>query len=233
MGRNVTFSDVAVWHAPDVGDNRRDPEPFEVLIQPMSGEEFARFERATNADTLRGVAPGNAAASVAARIQAETERLVSERVLEVANYTLRIEVAGGAEQLVAPKTGAELVAALKRASASEYDLVFKIAAAIRDRSRLLEGARGNLRSPSAFGPAVTATPGAGAAGSAAARAPEGASCAPSATATAADPATTSLGSGPPSYAAAPGPSSASPTSSSSAGGWSGATSTSSRGEVVT
>jgi hypothetical protein len=229
MARRVSFDDAATWYVPDIDDNREDDDPFRVLLQPMSGAELAAYERSLV--PARSRARGKTDdGSVVARIDLLTEAIFRARVVEVLGYSVTIEKTG---EVLTPKNGAELVEAVKRGPATERPILLDILAALRERSVLSEGALGNSNSPSASGPAATATPGVGTAGSVAAQAPTAASFASIETATAPATAPASGGSGHQNSGDARGPSSSAMTSSASPGGGSGVISASCPGGVTT
>jgi hypothetical protein len=184
--RSITFDDQATWYVPDIDGNREDPDPFAILISPMSGAERASLER--SAVMLE---PGaNGETTVAARVR--------DRVIEVRGYRVTNVHTG---RVITPTTGAGLVEAIAASPATEHGLVSLIVAAIQSRSVLTEGARKNLPWLCDSGPAVT-SPGAGASQDGPANA-QPSSAAP-ATATVATPSLLLVLPGRPSSGAAPG-----------------------------
>ena len=93
------------------------------------------------------------------RAQEIQERLISERVIEVKNYSI-VDPKG---EVFSPENGKELLQAILYAPPSEAEILEEILEALKDSSKLDEGILGNLKSQSASLSAETSPHGAGAA----------------------------------------------------------------------
>lgn len=126
-----TSNPEAVWYTPDVEGNRDDPDPFRVLLKPLSGAAQRLLEQGTLGAPIGKGQEVNFVAR-ASRLQ---DRLVAEHVLEVVGYGLR----GIDGSIIKPTNGTELVAAVKQAGASELAILEDIIDALQNASRLAEG----------------------------------------------------------------------------------------------
>lgn len=131
MARVIKRIEDTTWYVPDIGDNREDPEPFAVLLSPLSGSEMRKLEQAgmTNLTKNRGQV------NFYKRVQDIQERIVKERVVEVKNYAVQ----GKDGSILEPKNGAELLEAVLLVGASEAEVIDDIVEALKDASKLEEG----------------------------------------------------------------------------------------------
>lgn len=120
------------WHVPDIGDNRTDPEPFRVLLEPMSGQEW----QAWNAKYLGKITKrGGGNAAVVRATQRLREELIKNRVKQVEGYTVSKQDGSS----FSPTNGEQLLEALQMVSANEAEIVVNdIALAIQDASTIQE-----------------------------------------------------------------------------------------------
>lgn len=131
MGRKVTKREDASWYIPDIDDNRQDPEPFMVLLGPLSGKDMQKLERATLGVSITR----NQQANFLERAHTLIARLIATCVQDVKNYS----VSDKDGNVFEPKTGEELMQAILTAGASELPILDDIVEALKDRSRLEEG----------------------------------------------------------------------------------------------
>ena len=146
----------STWYVPDVEDNRDDPEPFMVLLSPLSGTEMRKLEQSM----LGKITRNRGEVNFLKRAQDVQEKIIKTRVLEVKNYGVRDAVTS---DVFTPKDGAELLKAVLKSGASESEIIDDIIEALKDMSRLEEGLLGNLNSQSDSSQAETKKPGSGAA----------------------------------------------------------------------
>jgi hypothetical protein len=156
MARVIEFAARAVWYVPDIDGNREDPDPFAVLVEPLSGAEMAQLEMASS---------DFAGDSIIGRVHAVEELIATRRIKDVRGYSVLDADSG---KVVTPKTGAELVAAIKMASAAERNVLREIVNAVQSYSQLKEGLLGKSISPLDSGSQAINAPGIGAAASASA-----------------------------------------------------------------
>ena len=115
------------WYVVDIEDNTQDLEPFRVLIQPISGEDWETF----SAKQMGGMTRKKAN-PLRAMLKANNS-LVEQRVVRVENYSVSMMD----QSTITPTNGQELVQALKFVSPSERDTIMnKIIEAIQDVSLL-------------------------------------------------------------------------------------------------
>ena len=130
MARVIKRREDAFWYVPDIDDNREDPEPFMVLMSPLSGANMRKLESSNMGKiTKRGEI------NFMKRAQDIQERIITERVVEVKNYAVSNEDTG---EVLEPKNGAELVKAIMVAGAGEVDILDDIIEALKDSSKLDE-----------------------------------------------------------------------------------------------
>lgn len=139
MARVAKHREDATWYVPDIDDNRDDPEPFMVLISPLSGADMRKLEQTGLGKLTK---KGTADINFMLRAQQLQERIIKERVNDVKNYAVMIE---GTDQVLEPKNGAELIKAVMSAGASEAGIIDDIVEALKDSSTLSEGTLGNLK----------------------------------------------------------------------------------------
>jgi len=131
MARVVKRIDEETWYVPDIEDNRNDPEPFAVLISPLSGSEMRKLEQAG----MQSLTKSRGQVNVYKRIQDIQERIIRDRVLEVKNYS----VAKKDGTIFEPTNGKELLDAVLLSGAAEAEVIDDIVEAMKDASRLEEG----------------------------------------------------------------------------------------------
>lgn len=131
MARVIKRIEDATWYVPDIADNREDPDPFMVLLSPLSGSEMRKLEQSGMANMTRNRGQVN----FYKRVQDIQERIIKERVIEVKNYSVQ-DPEG---TIFAPKNGAELLQAVLLVGASEAEVIDDIVEALKDASRLEEG----------------------------------------------------------------------------------------------
>ena len=127
----------STWYVPNVEDNREDPEPFMVLLSPLSGTEMRKLEQSM----LGKITRNRGEVNFLKRAQDVQERIIKTRVLEVKNYGVQDANTG---KVFMPKDGAELLQAVLMSGASESEVIDDIIEALKDMSRLEEGLLGNL-----------------------------------------------------------------------------------------
>lgn len=156
----ASWRERGVRYVPEIDGNRADPDPFWVLLRPLSAAESARIH---GAQAMRGLkvrlgddgavkTEGDAtdlyAASEAARAQA-----VRVAVLEVHGYSGRNTITG---EVITPRTGAELVDFIERhAWDSEAAVLEDLYRAVTDRSHLERALGEGSGSPSDTSTAAT------------------------------------------------------------------------------
>lgn len=139
MPRVVSFVSESVWYVPDVGDNREDPDPFRVLIEPLSARELKAMERKINRQLTRGVKRSvDVSAMVDMSAENTAREILTNRVKQVYGYCIQDVARGG---ILEPTTGSDLFDALYRddAPAEELDILNDIIEAVKDHSKLSEG----------------------------------------------------------------------------------------------
>ena len=132
MARGVKTLSGLFEYVLDIEDNRSDPDPMWVLLEPLDGRELEHYERMT-ASFSRG------APNLALQIQKVRDDMLAKHVKEVHGYTITVS---DTEETLCPTTGAELVQMIKRAPAGELDLVLgDIDEALKKHSKLEAGLR--------------------------------------------------------------------------------------------
>lgn len=139
MARVAKHNEDASWYIPDIDDNREDPDPFMVLISPLSGKDMRKLEQTGLGKLTK---KGTVDINFMERAQRLQERIIKERVLEVKNYAVMLE---GSDKVIEPKNGEQLIVAIMNAGASEAGIIDDIVDALKDSSTLSEGALGNLK----------------------------------------------------------------------------------------
>lgn len=141
MPRNVEFRTEAVWYAPDVDGNRKESDPFQVLIAPMSGRDAQALERSL----VQNAIVGSTEQDIENRVRAVQEGYILKHVLEVKGYSVTNVDTG---IVFVPKTGADLVQAFTIGPASERVIMRDIVQAIERHSKLTEGLVGKSQQQS-------------------------------------------------------------------------------------
>jgi len=156
VARTVKLVDksACLWYTPDVFDNRKDPEPFAVLLRPMSAEDLQRMQEAHQEEEVRRLVAkerGSKAEQPGARL---VDAMIEKHVIEVRGYT-GTDSAGVS---VVPRNGAELLALIYAAGSEELSLRNDISLALQERSRLDAGLEKKLDTPSASSSPVATIP---------------------------------------------------------------------------
>ena len=138
MARVIKRIDDATWYVPEIDDNRTDPDPFMVLITPLSGVEMRKLERAGMGKLTRNRGEIN----FLKRAQDTQEKIISEKVLDVKNYSVLNPTTN---EVLTPANGSDLVKAVLLAGAKEIEILDDILEAMKDASRLDEGVLENLK----------------------------------------------------------------------------------------
>lgn len=131
----------AIKYVPAVGDNRKDPDPFYVMLRFLSGDEFDRVEASVRDGTeFGGLTEHQRTAAATSEL---IDRLIKDRVESVHNYEIASVTTRG--KVYAPKTGRELLLALQDGPPSERTKVtIDLFQALTNVSALEAGTRGNL-----------------------------------------------------------------------------------------
>jgi len=147
MGRKISVIDASLrtWYTPDIDDNRSDPDPFQVLISPLSGKDMR---------TLRSSLKLQATSLEAEEIMQAAERredelrglIVAQHVHDVRGYVAQDVTTG---KVTEPKTGAELVECILSAHPDELIVLTDVYEAIMKASTLSEEAKKKQNSRSA------------------------------------------------------------------------------------
>lgn len=160
-----SWRDHGVRYVPDIDGNRADPDPFWVLLRPLSAAESARMH---SAQAMRGlkikvgddgaVRTEGEAADLYSASEASKAQAVRLAVLEVHGYSGRNATTG---EVITPRTGAELVDFIERhAWDSEAAVLDDLYRAVTDRSHLERALGEASGSPSpTFTPATLASSG--------------------------------------------------------------------------
>jgi hypothetical protein len=138
MPRQIeTAKATAVWYTPDIDDNRDDPEPFRVVLTPLTVRQKRELDTAAQVSALKGEDVDEIAGDV-------IFRAIRDQVSRVVGYEVRNVVTG---DIVAPHDGATLVNAVLDAPAREGAVLNDIYAAIVNASHLAKGVSGNFGGP--------------------------------------------------------------------------------------
>ena len=148
MGRKVRIIDAAVrnWYVPDIDDNREDPEPFRVLISPISGKDMRALR-----SSLKLQATSLESEDLMQAAEQREEQLkgmiVSKHVHEVEGYSAVHVVT---QEIIEPKDGETLVACILDSHPEELTVLNDIYEAILNSSTLSEDSKkkSNLQSSS-------------------------------------------------------------------------------------
>ena len=154
MARVIKRIEDATWYVPDIDSNREDDDPFMVLISPLSGAEMRKLEQSGMAKITKAKGQFN----FMKRAQEIQERIISERVIEVKNYSI-VDPKG---ETFSPENGKELLEAILYAPPSEAEILEDVLEALKDSSKLDEGVLGNLKPQSDSRSAETSLHGVGA-----------------------------------------------------------------------
>ena len=139
MGRKVSVVDASLrmWYTPDIDDNREDPEPFEVLISPLSGKEMRQLR-----STLRLHSTSLESEDIMQAAERREEELkslvVSKHVHNVRGYEAQHIVTG---EVIEPKNGEELVSVILESHPDELLVLMDVYEAIYKSSTLSDDAK--------------------------------------------------------------------------------------------
>ena len=131
MARLIKHIEDATWYIPDVGDNREDPEPFMVLLTPLSGAQLRKLEQSG----MNNLTKGRGQVNFYKRVQDIQEKIIKDRISEVKNYSIMKRDG----TVFAPSNGAELLEAVLVVGAAEAEVIDDIVEALKDSSKLDEG----------------------------------------------------------------------------------------------
>lgn len=146
MGRKVRIIDAAVrnWYVPDIDDNREDPEPFRVLISPISGKDMRALR-----SSLKLQATSLESEDLMQAAEQREEQLkgmiVSKHVHEVEGYSAVHVVT---QEIIEPKDGETLVACILDSHPEELTVLNDIYEAILNSSTLSEDSKKKSNLPS-------------------------------------------------------------------------------------
>ena len=127
MSRSVSkIGSAREWYVVNIDDNRKDPDPFRVLISPMTGAEMRAYDDAAL----------NFGGSVMQRVNYVMDQIVERHVHEVYGYAV---IDAKTEVMQRPTDGATLVACIKASYESEMRVLEDIILAIKNRSHLSDG----------------------------------------------------------------------------------------------
>ena len=148
MGRKVRIIDAAVrnWYVPDIDDNREDPEPFRVLLSPISGKDMRalRSSLKLQATSLESEDLMQAAEQREEQLKA---MIVAKHIHEVEGYSAVHVVT---QEVVEPKDGETLVACILDSHPEELTVLNDIYEAIVESSSLSEEAKKKSNSQSSL-----------------------------------------------------------------------------------
>ena len=138
-----TWRERGVRYVPDIDQNRADPDPFWVLLRPLTANESASIHSAEAARHLKVRFDGASGATIdrateaaewVAATEAAMSKAISVAVIEVHGYSGRNVDTG---EIITPRNGAELVAFIEgHAWDSERAVVQDLYRAVTERSHL-------------------------------------------------------------------------------------------------
>lgn len=136
MGRKISVIDASVrsWYVPDIDDNKQDPDPFQVLISPLSGKDLRQLRSSLK---LKATSLENDDLMQAAERREEELKglIVAQHVHEVKGYIAQ-NVSTGA--ITEPSSGSELVECILSSHPEELAVLADIYEAILKSSKLSE-----------------------------------------------------------------------------------------------
>lgn len=136
MGRKISVIDASVrsWYVPDIDDNKQDPDPFQVLISPLSGKDLRQLRSSLK---LKATSLENDDLMQAAERREEELKglIVAQHVHEVKGYIAQ-NVSTGAN--TEPASGSELVECILSSHPEELAVLADIYEAILKSSKLSE-----------------------------------------------------------------------------------------------
>jgi len=139
MGRKINVVDASLrtWYTPDIDDNREDPDPFQVLISPLSGKEMRQLRSSLklNSTSLESEDIMQAAEQ---REEELKSLVVSRHVHGVKGYEAQH---AGTGEVIEPKNGEELIVVILEAHPDELLVLMDIYEAIYKSSTLSDEAK--------------------------------------------------------------------------------------------
>tara|TARA_R110002167_G_scaffold199684_6_gene403001 strand:+ start:763 stop:1356 length:594 start_codon:yes stop_codon:yes gene_type:complete len=148
MGRKITVIDASLrsWYTPDIDDNRKDPDPFMVLLSPLSGKDMRQLRSSLK---LNSVSLENDDLIQAAEKREEELKalVVAQHVHRVSGYIAQDAATGAVTE---PSNGSELVECVLGAHPDELAVLVDVYEAILRGSSLSDDAKKkqNLQSDS-------------------------------------------------------------------------------------
>jgi hypothetical protein len=135
-----------VEYVPNIENNRQDPDPFVVGLEPMTGDELKAFER------VMGEMSGGKI-NFTERAQKLVENIFAKRVKWAKNYSIPHK---RTKERLEPKNGAGLYRAIvENGDELECSIIDDIVEALKNHSHLRTGLLETLRSQSEPPPSAT------------------------------------------------------------------------------
>tara|TARA_R100000808_G_C2118091_1_gene130109 strand:+ start:152 stop:745 length:594 start_codon:yes stop_codon:yes gene_type:complete len=152
MARRIDVVDASLrsWYTPDIDDNRQDPDPFQVLLSPLSGKDMRQLRSSLK---LKATSLENDDLMQAAeRREEELKALIVEKhVHDIRGFSAQHV---GTGEIIEPKSGGELVKCILEAHPDELIVLHDIYEAIVKNSSLSEETKKKLNSQSDLPPLV-------------------------------------------------------------------------------
>ena len=146
MARRINVVDASLrsWYTPDIDDNLKDPDPFQVLLSPLSGKDMRQLRSSLK---LKATSLENDDLMQAAeRREEELKALIVEKhVHDIRGFSAQHV---GTGEIIEPKSGAELVKCILEAHPDELVVLHDIYEAIIKNSTLSDGVKKKLNSQS-------------------------------------------------------------------------------------
>ena len=146
MARRISVIDASVrtWYTPDIDDNRADPDPFRVLISPLSGKEIRQLRSSLKLQATS--LESEDLMQAAERREEELKALViAQHVHNVEGFSAQHVQTG---EVIEPKDGATLVECILDSHPDELIVLVDIYDAIMSCSSLSDDAKKKLNSQS-------------------------------------------------------------------------------------
>ena len=146
MARKITVIDASVrsWYTPDIDDNREDPDPFQVLLSPLSGKDMRQLRSSLKLNSVS--LESDDLMQAAERREEELKGLVvAQHVHDVRGYVAQ-NVSTGV--ITEPDNGAELVECVLSSHPDELLVLVDIYEAILKGSSLSDEAKKKQNSQS-------------------------------------------------------------------------------------
>tara|TARA_R100000808_G_scaffold14529_1_gene34231 strand:- start:4605 stop:5198 length:594 start_codon:yes stop_codon:yes gene_type:complete len=152
MARKIKVIDASLrtWYTPDIDGNLEDPDPFQVLISPLSGKDMRQLRsslklKATSLESEDLM-------QAAERREEELKALIVEKhVHDVRGFIAQHATSG---EVIEPKTGEELVKCILEAHPDELVVLHDVCEAIVRNSTLNEETKKKLNLQSGLPSAV-------------------------------------------------------------------------------